>query len=121
MIKIVLAYYILENLWIFLWLSVIVGIVCFILAYKSRKTDLKKNKWKILLILGGILTFVLPVILYYLYKSYKTPIMCYMVGPMSAIMSAQMLNVRKNLLEKHFKQNKITSSVYEKIKNHYDG
>jgi hypothetical protein len=42
-----------------------------------------------------------------------------MVGPMSSIISAQMMNVRKNLLEKHFKQNKITGSVYEKIKNHY--
>lgn len=120
MIKIVWEYFFLENLWTILWLSVIVGVVCFVLSYKFRKNKPNDRIWKILLILGGALTFVLPIILYYIYKTYRPPdIMCYIIGPVSSIMSVQMLNVRKNLLEKHFKQNKISTSVYEKIKKCY--
>lgn len=121
MIKIVWWYFFLENLWTILWLSVIVGIFCFIISYKFRKSKPNDKVWKISLILGGVFTFVLPLILYYIYKTYRSPdIMCYMIGPLSSIMSVQMLNIRKDFLERHFKQNKISNSVYVKIKKSYE-
>jgi len=108
---------------LFVFLSAIFGIASFVLSYKFQKKEPKNNNWKIFLIIGSVLTFVVPLVLYYLYKTYKPvippDIMCYIIGPVSSIMSIQMLNTRKNLLEKHFKQNKIYSSVYEKIKKCY--
>lgn len=121
MIKIDWILLLLDKLWVFVWLSIIIGLVCFYLSYRYNKKSSKNGKWKLFFVLGCVFTLVVPLILYYLYKMFRTPIVtCYMVGPgFSALISPGLLKMRKNLLEKHLKENKISNSVYEKIKKYY--
>lgn len=73
-------------------------------------------KWKIYLILGSILTLIVPGVIAYflLYYVFFRPT-CYMLPPqITSTTSSLLLIHRKELLEKYRK--KIGSKVYEKIK-----
>lgn len=90
-----------------------IGIYCLKKFQYYRKKEPRSYKWKIYLIIGSILTFVIPGIIAY-FTFWSVTVTCYapMIPP--NISSSLLLMNRKKFLEKY--RDKIGNKVYEKIK-----
>ena len=89
------------------------GIYCLKKFQYYRKKEPRGYKWKFYLIIGSILTFVIPGIIAYL-TFFAVTVTCYapMIPP--NVSSSLLLINRKKFLEKY--RNKIGNKAYEKIK-----
>lgn len=90
-----------------------IGIYCLKKFSYYKKKEPKGIKWKIYLILGSILTFIIPGIIAFILVSSLFWVTCYLPMPPNSV-SSVLLASRKKLLEKYRK--KIGSKVHEKIK-----
>jgi heme/copper-type cytochrome/quinol oxidase subunit 2 len=91
----------------------VIGIYCLKKFTYYRKKDPRGYKWKVYLVIGSILTFIIPGIVMYL-SIMAVTITCYapMIPP--NVSSSLLLMNRKKFLEKY--RDKIGNKVYEKIK-----
>ena len=106
---------------IYILISLAIGMPCLYKGFVLKKKTPRSRTWKILLFLGALFTFVIPGIIILLYFYSRTAVTCYIAVANSLGITSTGIVVRERLAKKFLKENKISSSVYEKIKKHYSG
>lgn len=100
-------------LFVFLIVPLGIGIYCLKKFSYYKKKEPNGLKWKIYLILGSILTFIIPGIIAFILVSSLFWVTCYLPMLPNSVSSVLLVS-RKELLEKYRK--KIGNKIYGKIK-----
>lgn len=98
-------------------ISLVIGIVFLYKGFILKKKNPNKNLWKIFLLLGCLFTFFLPglIIIFYFYYREAYVVMCYEQVAEEIGLASTSIAVRKELVNKFLKENKISQRIYNKI------